>query len=37
MAQKEEEKPDTSKLSDENIKNFNNTDEKLDGKKWVGK
>lgn len=35
MAEKEESKPDLSKLSEENIKNFNNQEEKIDGKKWV--
>lgn len=37
MAKNEESKPDLSKLSEENVKNFQNEDEKIDGKKWVGK
>lgn len=37
MAEKAESKPDLSKLSDENVKNFKNEDEKLDAKKWVWK
>lgn len=37
MAEKEQTQPDLSKLSEENIKNFKNEDEKFDGKKWVRK
>jgi hypothetical protein len=35
MTEENKEQPDLSKLSEENIKNFQNKDEKFDHKKWV--
>lgn len=35
MAEEKKEQPDLSKLSEENIQNFQNKDEKIDYKKWV--